>query len=328
MQPLRIGVLGCASIAKRSVIPAIKALPNRFKLACVASRSQQKADEFATTFNCPSCSSYDELIGSSNVDALYIPLPTGIHSEWISKAIANGKHVYAEKSFASSFIQSSGLVKQAEQRRVALMEGYMFLYHNQQRTVAGLVDAGEIGELRHFHGCFGFPPLPSNNFRYDETLGGGVLMDAAGYPLRAAQYFIGSSLKVLSANLHRHPTSNVSLWGSALLAGHHGIGASIAFGFHNFYQCRYELWGSTGKITVPKAYTCSPIASPVISIESNLETRSIDVDPCDHFQGALEEFFQAIHSESKRQQHYADILRQSMLLDEIKNFSTLSNENA
>ena len=89
---MNIGVLGCANIAMRSVIPAIKSIPD-FNLIAVASRSIEKANEYADKFQCEAVVGYDNLISRKDIDALYVPLPTGMHLEYVIKALENGKHV-------------------------------------------------------------------------------------------------------------------------------------------------------------------------------------------------------------------------------------------
>jgi NDP-hexose-3-ketoreductase len=165
---IKIGVLGCANIAQRTVIPALKFLSGKFELIFVASRSIDKAEAFAREFNCKAIAGYDNIINSSKIDALYIPLPTGLHKEWVNKALLAGKHVYAEKSIASNLTDAKIMVDNAKQKNLALMEGYMFQYHSQHKVVLDLLKIGEIGGLRYFSSSFGFPPFPNNNFRYDE----------------------------------------------------------------------------------------------------------------------------------------------------------------
>ena len=82
---IRIGVLGCASIAKRLVIPAIKELSSEFELVAIASRTYQKATEFSDHFGAIAIEGYDKLINRVDIDAIYIPLPTGMHYKWILK---------------------------------------------------------------------------------------------------------------------------------------------------------------------------------------------------------------------------------------------------
>jgi len=318
---VRIGVIGCAKIAKRSVIPAILNLPNQFKLIAVSSRDESKANDFAETFGCEAIKGYEEIIARDDIDALYIPLPTGLHLEWVSKAIKAGKHVYVEKSFSLSSIESSSLIELASRKGVAVMEGYMFLYHRQQPLALSLLNEGRIGEPRHFHGCFSFPPLSSDDFRYKEDLGGGVLMDAAGYPLRAVRFFCGESMIVRAGTVFYDTNSGVSVWGSAFLSDKEGMGASIVFGFDNFYQCHYEILGSKGKLRVERAYTPGPSFSPTIKIETQDDVQVIEVEPDNHFINAMLEFQRLIKNKIDRAHHYEDILSQSRALDDIKSYS-------
>ena len=178
---------------------------------------------------------------------------------------------------------------------------------------------GLIGEVRHFHGSFGFPPLPDDDFRYDEALGGGVLMDAAGYPLRAAHRLLGDDLEVRGATVHRG--GGTALWGSAFLANPSGVGASIAFGFDNFYQCRYELWGSRGKLVAERAYTAGAAFSPRLLLESVDGGRELLVEPDNHFVAALRAFSDAILESKRREELYQQILVQSRSLQKISDLA-------
>lgn len=318
---IRIGIVGCAKIAKRSVIPAILQLNSDYELVAVASRNIRKANEFAQEFGCHAIAGYENIINSDEIDALYIPLPTGMHYEWVGKAIAAGKHVYAEKSFASTCAQTRTLVAAATSNKVALMEGYMFLYHRQQALVLSMIREGQLGDLRHFYGCFSFPPLPDDDFRYDEELGGGVLLDAAGYPLRAARFFCGESLVVQASTVSRDPNKGNSLWGSAYLSNGVGMGASIAFGFDNAYQCRYEILGSYGKITAERAYTPGASFSPRLIFEASDGIRYIDVKPDNHFVGAMREFRNLVTDSALRPVQYQHILSQSQAIEDIRSLA-------
>ena len=313
---INIGILGCASIAERSVIPAILNLPKYFKLVAVASRSYEKADKFAKKFNCESVDSYDELIKRTDIDALYIPLPTGLHDKWVNKAIKSGKNVYAEKSMALNFSQAKKMVQNAKKYNVALMEGFMFQYHNQHEHLKELLSKGVIGDIRYFSSSFGFPPLEPNNFRYDEKLSGGALMDACGYPLRCSFFILGDELKVTGASLFRN-NNGTSIFGSAYLSGKNGIGASISFGFDNYYQCNYTLWGSKGKITVEKSFTPKPDEILTFKLETKKGIEIIESEKDNHFEKSFIEFHNIIINKEKREKHYKEILQQSKSLEKI-----------
>jgi len=323
---IRIGVLGCANIAHRSMIPAIRQLVTHFELAGIASRDGAKAAAFAAQFACKPYGSYDELVEASDVDALYIPLPTGLHKKWIDRALAAGKHVYAEKSIALCEADARDIVARARAQSLVLMEGFMFQYHSQHQQVKALLASGAIGELRHFSSSFGFPPLPDGDFRYDNALGGGVLMDAAGYPVRATHFLLGDEFEVLAAALFHHQTKGTQTYGSAFLANHVGVGASLAFSFDSFYQCRYELVGQVGKLTAERAFTPRPDLSPRLVLETTAGTRVIEAAPDNHFVKAMLKFHASIERADEREALYGEILLQSKSLAAIKQLGLRTTE--
>ncbi|HRZ42992.1 MAG TPA: Gfo/Idh/MocA family oxidoreductase [Bacteroidales bacterium] len=314
------GVMGCAAIADRSFIPAIKAMPEHFRLVAVASRDPRKAGDFAERHGCEGHAGYEKLLARDDIDALYIPLPTGLHKEWVIRALEAGKHVYAEKAFAINHRDASMMVDVATRKGLALMEGYMFQYHAQQGFVKQLLADGAIGELRHFEAAFGFPLLPPGNFRYDMEIGGGVLTDAAGYPVRAAFFWLGDNLQLSGASLFRDQSSGTEMFGSAYLSGPGGVGASIAFGFGSFYQCRVTFWGSSGKLSMMRAFTPRPDDQPLLILETPAGTTSLNAPADNHFVGALKAFHDAI-SGTGRERLYTDILQQSKTIEMIRKIS-------
>src|SRR5574344_1849412 len=102
MKKVLWGVLGTASIARGSVIPAMK-LAKDTELYAIAGRNLQKAKDFQQEFGFEKAyGSYDELLEDDKVEAVYIPLPNHLHKEWVLKAIQKGKHVLCEKPMSGS----------------------------------------------------------------------------------------------------------------------------------------------------------------------------------------------------------------------------------
>lgn len=311
--------MGCAAIAKKSVIPAIKSLPNKFKLVAVASRSKTKADNFSSIFKCDSIIGYDALLNRDDIDAIYMPLPTGLHKGWILRALSKNKHVYSEKSIATCFADSKRMVELATKRNLALMEGYMFQYHSQHQEVFKILQSGKIGNVRHFSASFGFPPLNPDNFRYNNEIGGGALLDCAGYVVRASFFILQQKLKVKAATVFY--SSDTSIFGSAYLQGERGVAASVSFGFDNFYQCNYIIWGSKGKLTLKKAFTPKKDEKPICVIETDSGIENISFESDNHFIGAFSAFYNSITCMSNRHCLYNEILNQSESLTKIETIS-------
>ncbi|OFY96901.1 MAG: NDP-hexose-3-ketoreductase [Bacteroidetes bacterium RIFCSPLOWO2_12_FULL_31_6] len=321
MKKIKIGVLGCASIAERSVIPAIIAIPE-FELVAVSSRSEEKAKKFAKQFSCEAVVGYQNLLNRKDIDVIYMPLPTGLHEEWVLKTLAAGKHILVEKSLALNYASAQKMVEMARNKGLLLMENFMFLYHQQHQLVKQLIKDGKIGEIRSFRSSFGFPPLAAANFRYQKELGGGALLDAAAYTIRACQFFLGNDLKVEAATLN-YQNEGVDIFGGAFLKSANGTFAEIAFGFDNFYQCNYEIWGSKGKITASRAFTPKVDFNPTITLEQQDEVFDYEVEADNHFVNILNEFIRCL-TENDFENNYQEILNQSRLLQELKDKSEYS----
>ena len=315
MNKLRLGVLGCANIAKRSVIPAIQSI-DEFELVAVASRAEEKANEYAQLFNCEAVVGYQNLLDRNDIDVIYMPLPTGLHEEWVIKALQAGKHIHIEKSLAMDYESAIRMVDMARDKDLLIMENFMFLYHGQHKFVQEQIAKGEIGEIRCFRSSFGFPPLDEGNFRYNAELGGGALLDAAAYTVRASQLMLGNDLWVEAATLNNNE-NDVDIYGGAYLKSENGLFAEVAFGFDNFYQCNYEVWGSKGKITAQRAFTPGADFKPIITVEKQGESIDHEIEAENHFINILNEFRRCVN-ENDFEQKYEEILNQARLLHGIK----------
>jgi dTDP-3,4-didehydro-2,6-dideoxy-alpha-D-glucose 3-reductase len=308
--------MGCAAIARRSVIPAVKALPKHFELIATASRTGAKAEAFALQFGCEALIGYERLLERPDIDAIYMPLPTGLHEEWVLRSLEAGKHVLIEKSLAMNLPSAERMIAKARERNLLAMENFMFCHHSQHQFVRQLLGDGQIGDLRLMRSSFGFPPLAKNNFRYDKTLGGGALLDAGAYTLKATQMILGPQVQVLGAHLDIDSAQGVDVGGGAMLRNAAGAVSQVAFGFDNFYQCNYEIWGSLGKITVERAFTPPPTFSPKVILERQGEREEFNLSPDNHFGNILLEFARSV-SEHAFQPHWDACLNQARLIQGI-----------
>lgn len=318
---INIGVLGCANIAKRSVIPAILDLSDQYYLKGVASRAENTAKVCADEFKTKAYTGYGTLLNSTYFDAVYIPLPNALHMEWIEKALNRNLHVLVEKSLACSFRDVLRLNKLADEKQLALVENFQFRFHRQLSIIKNLVAEGKIGELRCVRSSFGFPPFPDKgNIRYKKELGGGSMLDAGAYPVKIAQLFLGDEIEITSSSLHIDQKRNVDIWGGAYLQQRNGdLFAELAFGFDHHYQCNLELWGSKGKLTATRIFTAPSGFSPEVIIETAKGKEIIAVEPDHHFKNMLMHFYKLLSTKEGLEEEYKQNIVQARLLDELKN---------
>ena len=318
---LNIGVLGCANIAKKSMIPAIKNLTDHFNLLGIASRSPSKADEFCNIFNTKAYYRYSDLIENQNLDAIYIPLPNSLHKEWIEKSIQQGLHVLVEKSMACKLGDVVHLNRLAAKSGLLLMENFQFRFHPQLDIIKKLLNDGEIGSLRSIKSTFAFPPFnDEHNIRYSAKLGGGALLDAGAYPLKIFQIFLGSDIQVLAASAYSDSSRCVDLWGSAFLGCNiSGVSAHMNFGFDNFYQCELELIGSKGRIYTDRIFTAPATHSVKIDIHKSTSGKTtLELNPSNHFEKMLLKFREKIAKTEDFADEYSQNVNQARLINEFR----------
>ncbi|MEV6840672.1 Gfo/Idh/MocA family oxidoreductase [Streptomyces sp. NPDC051133] len=311
-----LGIIGCADIAVRRALPAIRESP--FRLAAVASRSREKAEGVAGPYGCRAVEGYDRLLELPGVDAVYIPLPNSEHAEWARRALSAGKHVLIEKPAVPSEETARSLVALAEERGLVIMENFAFLRHPQHEQARSLLADGAIGELRAYNGSFGIPPTDPNGIKYQAELGGGALWEVGCYPVRAAQEYLGPSAQVLGASLEFDPKLGVDVSGVALLRGEDGVTANCSFGLSHSYRSTYDLWGSEGRLTLEWAFTPSRDARPVLRLEQRDRETRIVAPAADQFLGVFRTFHDAVRDPAARTVHHRELVRQATLMSRIR----------
>ncbi|WP_029935173.1 Gfo/Idh/MocA family protein [Thiomicrospira pelophila] len=317
MNKIKIGILSCASIARRFVIPAIKQTPS-FELYGIASRNPEKAKQAASDFETKVFESYDELINAT-LDAVYIPLPNSLHYEWIKKSLNNNLHVLVEKSMTCSLEQTQELNTLAQSKGLVLIENFQFRFHTQMAYIQQVLKSGKLGELRNIRASFGFPPFPdADNIRYHKQLGGGALLDAGAYPIKISQIFLGNDIYVDSSSLAFPADKQVDIWGSAFVKQENGkLTSQIAFGFDHFYQNNLELWGTKGKLTATRIFTAGPGVKPEVIIETQEGKESIVLPEDNHFVNMLNHFANCINTKQNLNDEYHQNINQARLIGEL-----------
>ena len=139
MAKVRFGVVSAANIGRRVVIPAIDRAENAELVAIGSSSDAGAAFLRETGLAVRLHGSYDELLADPEVDAVYIPLPNHLHSEWSKRAADAGKHVLCEKPAALNAAETADMIEHCVARGVVWMEAFMYRYHPQWATVRRLL---------------------------------------------------------------------------------------------------------------------------------------------------------------------------------------------
>lgn len=211
---LRFGILSTAKIGRDLVVPAIQDAENCVVTA-VASRDLAKARAMADRFSVPHAfGSYEEMLASDTIDAVYIPLPTAQHVEWSIKAADAGKHVLCEKPIALYAGEIASLIDARERNKVLICEAYMVTYSPVWRKVRSLLADGAIGRLRHVQGAFTYYNRDPGNMRNVPALGGGGLPDIGVYPTITTRFVTGKEPVRVQASTDRDPEFGTDIYSS------------------------------------------------------------------------------------------------------------------
>jgi predicted dehydrogenase len=143
--------------------------------------------------------SYANLLADPSLDAVYIPLPNGLHAQWMLAALQAGKHVLCEKPFTANAAQAREVAAAADGTGLVVMEAFHYRYHPLARRMTELVGSGELGRLQRIETAMCFPLPVFSNIRYDFGLAGGALMDAGCYAVHALRMLAPADPEVTAA---------------------------------------------------------------------------------------------------------------------------------
>lgn len=198
MKTVRIGVLGAARIAPTALIRPAREIPE-VEIVAVAARDRERADRFAKRFRVPRPhDSYEALLNDPGIDAVYIPLPNGLHGRWTMAAIQSGKHVLCEKPFTANAQEAERVAATARQSDRVTMEAFHYRYHTLTARMLEIVASGELGAIRRIEAWLCMPLL-ARDIRWDLALAGGALMDAGCYAIHIVRTLAGAEPVVRSA---------------------------------------------------------------------------------------------------------------------------------
>ncbi len=201
MQPIRFGVLGAAKIAPKALLAPCAEHPGA-KVVAVAARDPERARAYAETHRIPEVAeSYEALIARADLDAVYNPLPNGLHGAWTLAALRAGKHVLCEKPLAANAEEAASLFDEAERRGLLLMEAIHYAYHPVAAHIREVCRGEEVDELEAVFTA----PIPEDDIRFDLSLAGGATMDLGCYTLHVLRMAAGAEPERIEAQAMQGP---------------------------------------------------------------------------------------------------------------------------
>jgi predicted dehydrogenase len=246
---VQIGVLGAARIAPTALIKPAKENAD-VVVAAVAARDASRAQAFAAKHDIARVyGSYDALLADPDLDAVYNPLPNGLHGRWTRAALAAGKHVLCEKPFTANAAEAGEIAELAANSDRVVMEAFHYRYHPLALRIEQIIASGELGKLERVEAALCFPlPRPSD-IRYNYSLAGGATMDAGCYAVHMVRTFGGSTPEVVSAQPKlRNSQIDRAMTAEVRFAGGHTGKVGCSLWSSNLLQISAHVVGDRGEL--------------------------------------------------------------------------------
>lgn len=256
-----IGILGAANIARKNCRGLTKT--DKLRLVAIGSRDKSKAERLIEDYrseggkdDVKAYGSYDEVLEDPNVDAVYIPLPTQLHVEWVLRAVSNKKHILLEKPIAVSAADSETMINACIANGLQFMDGTMWMHHPRAQKMLEILQSGEIGPVRSVHSEFTFNipnVMKSQNIRFKKDCDSlGALGDMGWYCTRGILFAYDYECPI---SVTAHPGArfngegvSVSMGATLLFSGDRR--AIFECGFDRALCQKLEIGGSLGTITL------------------------------------------------------------------------------
>jgi predicted dehydrogenase len=268
---LRWGIIGTSFIS-HIVAASIKASPKSTIVAAFG-RDAGRLDAFARKFSVPKqYQSMDELLDDTEVDVVYIGLPSHLHSQATVAAAKRGKAILSEKALTTTMDDAKALVAAVREANVFFVEGLMFLSHPLMAKAGDIIRSGALGSVRGISGYYA-----ANLVKKANPLGMGTIYNLGCYPVALLHW-------VMQAAYGRDAIKGRRIGGLGNLApdGSHVRDASLQVRFDNGVLASIQSTDSFGNdfsfvVQGDKAalrFVSNPWLPPGSSIDSTLEIKT------------------------------------------------------
>ncbi len=320
VDPVRIGIVSTAKIAREKVIPGLRTTPF-VDVVGLASRDAEKARAEAARLGIPkSYGSYEALFADPAIEAVYIPTPNDSHVDLSLAAAAAGKHVLCEKPSAMNAEDAARL--KAIPKGIVYMEAFMVRWHPQWIAVRELVRSGRLGRPIGVQAWFSYDLTDPTNIRNKPENGGGALLDIGCYPLVVSRYVLDAEPLRVAALVDRDPSFGTDRLTSALVDFGDGRHLTFSVATQSVPHQRVIVVGTKARAEVMIPFNAPQGEETLIRIDhgrllgdAGLET--IHVPPCDQYGLEGEQFAKVIRGLEPLRYGVDDAISMMTILDAV-----------
>ncbi|MBS1255964.1 MAG: Glucose--fructose oxidoreductase [Deltaproteobacteria bacterium] len=283
MKKLRWGILSPAKIGMEKVIPAMQQ-GEHSEIAAIASRNTERARAAAAKLRIPKAyGTYEELLGDTSIDAVYIPLPNHLHVPWTIKALKAGKHVLCEKPIALTASEAEELLEETRKHpQLKVMEAFMYRHHPQWLRALELINEGGIGDVKTVHSFFSYYNDDPGNIRNMAEIGGGGLMDIGCYCISLARLVFDSEPQKVLGKIEYDPQFRTDRLCSGILDFGNGTSTFTCSTQLVPYQ-RVNIFGTEGRVEIEIPFNAPPDKPCRMLHQRQDKIEEIELEICDQY---------------------------------------------
>ncbi len=319
---IRWGVLGCAGIAAKAVIPAIQS-SRLGRVAAIASRDAGRAEEMAARFGIARAyGSYEDLLADPAIDAIYNPLPNHLHVPLTIRALEHGKPVLCEKPIALDAGEATALAAAQKATGLPVAEAFMVRHHPQWRKARALVAEGRLGEVRAIQTIFSYYLDDPRNVRNQADIGGGGLFDVGCYAINTARFLFGAEPLRAVALMERDPAFGTDRLTSGLLAFPGGGQLAFTCSTQLALTQKVTVLGTRGRLEIPIPFNAPADEATRLVLDDGRDLaggghEEIAIEPVDQYREQADAFAETILSGKPLETGLEDAIANMKVIDAL-----------
>jgi predicted dehydrogenase len=319
---IRWGVLGCAGIAAKAVIPAIQS-SRLGRVTAIASRDGNKARQMAERFGIAKAyGSYEALLADPEIDAIYNPLPNHLHVPLTIKALQQGKPVLCEKPIALNAAEAKTLLAAQEAAGLPVAEAFMVRHHPQWKRARALIGEGRLGEVSAIQTIFSYYLDDPRNVRNQADIGGGGLFDVGCYAINTARYLFDAEPLRGIALMERDPTFGTDRLASGLLAFPDGRQLAFTCSTQLALTQKVTVLGTRGRLEIPVPFNAPADLPTRLVLDDGRDLDGggrieIAIEPVDQYREQADAFCKAVLSGAPLMTGLKDAIANMKVIDAL-----------
>jgi dTDP-3,4-didehydro-2,6-dideoxy-alpha-D-glucose 3-reductase len=315
---VRVALWGIGNHAKNNLIPALNEAKN-IEFIGVYSRNKANVSEVISTYRCRTWTTSEEMVEDKGLDAIVLSTPPGVHFQQGMEIISSGKHLLVEKPITTNLKETLTLLKEAKERNLLVLEGFMFLYHPHFEKIKQIINK-EKSLLKEIEVSFELPTLLSPGYRFDKPLGGSCLYDVGSYTvISILELFKDCQISLINSKIKLDSVINIDISGQAYFVIDGYIKCNLTWSYNSDYKNKIIIKTEDKEYISDMVFSKQQDFPPLVKVTNRKgETSEEEVEARNHFVSMLEFFSSSSFSERISDFEREKIERLASFLEKIK----------